>query len=58
MLGFGSGRAYVLPNPDGTVASEDMYQLVYLYPGITLAGGAAPEAGSENLFFRRRRADR
>lgn len=56
MLGFGRVRPFVLPNPDGTLASEDMYQLIYLYPGITLDGGAPVEAGSENHFFRRSRA--
>ena len=48
----------VLPNPDGTFDAGDRYQLVYLYAGITLAGGPVDAVGngSENYSWRMRRA--
>ncbi len=54
MLGFGKNPPVVLPDPDGVIDSDDMYQFAYLYHGITLSGGVS-EAGTENLFFWRSR---
>lgn len=60
-LGFGQPMAfpYVLPGPDGNIDVDDRAHFLFLYPGINLAepGGEA-EAGSENMFYRRRRAER
>ena len=41
LLGFGHGYGipYVLPNPDGTIDSDDRAQLIYLYPGISIVSG-------------------
>jgi len=41
LLGFGQvhGLPYVLPNPDGTIDSNDRAQLIHLYPGISIVSG-------------------
>jgi hypothetical protein len=59
MLGLALSSPRVVPDPDGDITIvNDRIQFSYLYRGIDPVGSVAPEAGSENQFFRRRRADR
>ena len=54
MLAFGKQVPFVMSNPDNDIDATDRAMLLYLYPGIALAG--LPTTGAADNFFWRRRA--